>query len=218
MWGARFAIVWGGALLALAIQAKNLVLVNIGEARPTQSTVGYEEVRRNLPEIRLAAGEGAEAFDRFLRDRPGFVIRGPSGQMYLTDGHHFARALQEFGLREMYIEVKKDWSDKTPGEFWDKMREKQKVYLKKFGREITTAELPRRIVDLEDDAYRSLAWLLKQRGVYEKTDAPFQEFVYADYLRDKLTIDFSTPEALERTVDLATEWVHKGKNELPGAK
>lgn len=203
---------------ALTAHAKNLVRVHLDDTRPTQSTVGLEEVRLNLPPIRDAVAEGPAALDEFLRKRPGSVIRGPSGQLYLADGHHFARALHEAGLTEMYIEIKKDWSDKTSTEFWDKMREKQKVYLKKFGREITPEQLPPHIVELEDDAYRSLAWILKRRGVYDDVDTPYQEFLYADYLRDKMTIDFSTNDAMERTVQTATEWVHKGKNELPGAK
>lgn len=197
--------------------APKLVKITLAETRPTQSVVGMEEVHIRRQLIEKAANGGKAALTAYLRENPGSVIRGPFGQLYLIDGHHFARALEDAGIEEMYVAIEKDWSHKKPTEFWEKMIQKERVYLKKFGKDLKSqAELPEHIAQLEDDPYRSLAWLLKKRGAYENLDMPFQEFIYADYLRDKVEIDFSTPDAVEKTVREGERAIKKAKF-LPGS-
>ncbi len=49
---------------------------------------------------------------------------------------------------------------------------------------------PRRnIKDLAFDPYRSLAWIVRDRHGYLKTDAPFSEFKWANFFRNCILLD-----------------------------
>ncbi|MFX4543585.1 ParB-like protein, partial [Acinetobacter baumannii] len=43
-------------------------------------------------------------------------------------------------------------------------------------------DIPKRIRDLADDPFRSLAGAVRQAGGYAKETTPFSEFIWADYL------------------------------------
>ena len=46
--------------------------------------------------------------------------------------------------------------------------------------------LPKKIEDLEDDPYRSLAGELRRLGGFAKDVAPYSEFLWADFLRRQI--------------------------------
>jgi hypothetical protein len=47
--------------------------------------------------------------------------------------------------------------------------------------------MPRRLTELEDDPYRSLAGLVRREGGYAKDQAPFVEFLWADFFRPRVS-------------------------------
>ena len=76
--------------------------------------------------------------------------------------------------------------------------------------------MPKTILDLTDDLFRSLAGALKRAGGYVKNKAPFSEFRWADFLRSRIsreTVDFDFDRALLLALNLA--WSHEAKA-LPG--
>jgi hypothetical protein len=53
--------------------------------------------------------------------------------------------------------------------------------------------MPKTVFDLTDDPFRSLAGALKRTGGYAKDKAPFSEFRWADFLRNRIarpTVEF----------------------------
>ena len=49
--------------------------------------------------------------------------------------------------------------------------------------------LPKKIEDLQYDAYRSLAWIVRSKQGYIKNDEPFSEFKWADFFRKHVLVD-----------------------------
>ncbi len=84
------------------------------------------------------------------------------------------------------------------------------------GRRQSNDAIPKHIGRLKDDPYRSLAGELRRAGGYAKDDTPFSEFLWADYLRDKISgalIAKDFEAAVKRALDVA----HKPKAAyLPG--
>ena len=55
------------------------------------------------------------------------------------------------------------------------------------GRRRTFEDIPTSIGRLEDDPFRSLAGELRRAGGYAKDTTPFSEFIWADFLRRRIT-------------------------------
>lgn len=49
-------------------------------------------------------------------------------------------------------------------------------------------KLPKKVEDLQYDAYRSLAWIVRSKQVYIKNQAPFSEFKWTDFFRKRILI------------------------------
>lgn len=80
--------------------------------------------------------------------------------------------------------------DQKMDEFWQQMKENSFVYLKKQdGSAIDPKDLPKRIVDLQDDPFRSFAYYFRDFGGYDKVSIPFLEFMWGDFLRKKMSLD-----------------------------
>ena len=74
------------------------------------------------------------------------------------------------------------------------------------GRRRSYDDLPKRIENLEDDPFRSLAGELRQNGGFAKDTTPFSEFLWADFLRRRIKrrhVDDDFPNALIRALKLA---------------
>jgi hypothetical protein len=51
------------------------------------------------------------------------------------------------------------------------------------GNRCSYKDMPQRLADLQDDPYRSLAGLVRNAGGFAKDQAPFVEFLWADFFR-----------------------------------
>ena len=54
------------------------------------------------------------------------------------------------------------------------------------GRRRTVREIPKSVVGLKDDPFRSLAGELRRAGGFAKDTTPFSEFLWADFLRRRM--------------------------------
>lgn len=205
-----------GLVFCSSSQAAELEKAEVSKIHPTQFAVGKKEVE--IKEMILQKIIKQDKLKKYLKANPGIVIVGPGKVMYLIDGHHHASSLHMGGIEDIYVEIVKDWSDDTPAQFWEKMQDKKFVYLyDEAGKKKPYTDLPVRIEDLRDDPYRTIAWLVRKAKAFENQKVPFQEFEYAEFLRSRMSVDFSTEKAaddsLQKALDLVTS---SDASHLPG--
>jgi len=188
--------------------------IRIGDLRPTQMTIGMREVTRKRAEWR----------HRAERDGPDFLGRhmipaviGPHGHFYLVDHHHLVRALHEEGVKHVLVSIVADLGGLKRSAFWTFMDNRS--WLHPFdaeGKRRDYGDLPRKIGDLDDDPYRSLAGEVRRAGGYAKEATPFSEFLWADFLRRRIKAKLLDKD-FERAVAEALELAHcKEAQYLPG--
>lgn len=158
--------------------------VELAELRPTQMTVGLTEVARKRHEWN-ARTDG---------DRPDFlgrhmipVVIGPKGRRWMVDHHHLARALHDEGVVHVLVSVVADLGHLKPDPFMTYMDNRN--WLHPFddkGRRHGYDALPKHIGKLTDDPYRSLAGELRRAGGYAKADILYSEFLWANFLRQRI--------------------------------
>ena len=147
--------------------------------------IGMKEV--DLRIAKLKSMRGTE-FSKYLSERKIPVVLGPRKRVYCVDHHHLLRACWEAGVKEVQAEVKADLSGHSFPAFWKALHKARWIFLyDQFGRgPHDPAQLPGSIRSLADDPFRSLAWLVREKGGYRKTERPFAEFRWAQFLRKHL--------------------------------
>lgn len=179
-------------------------LVSIRSLRPTQMTVGIREVNAKRKAWKATRNKkGAE----FLGKHMIPVIVGPKERHYIIDHHHLARALLEEGQKMVSITVIKNLKHLAPDSFWFVMDNHSWLHpYDDKGQRRDHSELPKTVKDLVDDPFRSLAGELRHIGGFAKDTTPFSEFLWADYLRHRLSrkqVDADFNKALETALGLA---------------
>ena len=188
--------------------------VPIAELRPTQITVGMREVNakckqwRNHPDRKKADFLGRHLIP---------VVLGPKERSYIIDHHHLSLALLKEGVRDIATTVVADLRRLSSDAFFIYLDNRGWMHpYDADGRRRDFDDLPKRVVDLADDPFRSLAGELRRRGGFAKDTTPFSEFLWADFLRRRLSRkqvqkDFAT--ALAQAMKLAKS---EEANFLPG--
>jgi hypothetical protein len=184
------------------------------DLRPTQLTVGMQEVAAKRREWRQKHGKKAGAF---LDEHLIPVVLGPKERRYVTDHHHLARALLDEGVREVATTVILDLSRLDRDAFWVVLDNRGLVHpYDADGRRRDYDKIPKSVTDLIDDPYRSLAGALRRVGGYAKDTTPFSEFQWADFLRRrvarKAVVD-QFDKSLQKALDLAKS---RDASYLPG--
>jgi hypothetical protein len=166
--------------------ARNVALVRarLADLRPTQLSVGYIEVQ-------LKAAEWAAMKKKQRREAIAShvfpAVYGPGKQFYITDHHHLGIALIEQGCKEVWLTKLDDLSFLEPEVFWRTLEYRSWTHpYDNHGRRRDYREMPRKITDLKNDPYRSLAGLVRMAGGYAKTQTPFAEFLWADFFRPQI--------------------------------
>ena len=98
------------------------------------------------------------------------------------------------------------------------MREKNYVYLyDNQGRgPLEVEKLPKKVTELTDDPYRSLAWEVRNRGGFQKTMAAFAEFQWANFFRKRIEIGRKVKD-FEKAVKIGLKISHSVEaKKLPG--
>lgn len=188
--------------------------VAISELRPTQITVGFREV--DIKRRQWRAANRAERV-KLLRRHVVPAVIGPKGRTYIVDHHHFAKALLEEKADTVAVYVLADLSNLAKGEFWAFLDNNDWCHAYDAdGERRPLTDIPKSLSDLTDDPYRSLVGELIRAGGCAKSNAPFFEFLWADFFRRRIKRrlveeDFGT--ALVKALDLAKD--HDAKS-LPG--
>lgn len=173
----------GYATFSAQLPAGSRCLIDVHLLHPTQLAVGLHEIRLRAERVRRMKPDKQE---RYLRSKEVPVVIGPGGVPFILDHHHLARLLLDTGLRaHAYAIVRANWGALPPEEFWKRMGENHWFYpYDENGKgPLPPTALPKTVAELKDDPYRSLAWLVRERGGFAKTTAPFAEFRWADFFR-----------------------------------
>ncbi len=145
------------------------------------------------------------------------VVHGPDKRFYVIDHHHLARALHDEGVKDILVTVVADLTMVDRDAFWVVLDDRKWVYpYDAKGERQHYREIPKTVVDLKDDPFRSLAGELRRVGGFAKDTTPFSEFLWADFLRRRLSrksVENDFEKALEKALALAKD---KGAIYLPG--
>jgi hypothetical protein len=186
--------------------------------RPLQGAVGMGEVWQKAEKIKAKP----EKEENKLAADPIKVVRGPDGQLFVTDHHHGALAWLLAGYASGICSIEPDPSSADPEKFWPRLEELKKVHLEnKDGVVITPDALPKSLQQLPDDPYRTLAWMLRKedgfcRALMEQKE--FAEFIWADWMRGRAELPVeqvavAPDKMLEVALELAKSPIAAG---LPG--
>jgi hypothetical protein len=178
--------------------------VRVAELRPTQMTVGFREVAEKRREWRDRSDKHA---GEYLGKHMVPSVLGPKGRHYLIDHHHLALALLEEKEDDVLVTVVADLSALSKGSFWTYLDNRSWCHpYDSAGRRRDFDAFPKRIADLEDDPYRSLSGELRRSGGFAKDTTPFSEFLWADFLRPRISrkqIEDRFNVAVEKALKLA---------------
>jgi hypothetical protein len=162
--------------------------VPVKSLRPTQIAVGYKLVKAKRKGLRERERKPQELVD-FILENPIRVVAGPSAQLYVVDHHHLAHALLDEGFKTAPVVMMGDLANFAMPEFWREME--GRGWLHPFdgrGRKRPVRAIPRQLEEMEDDPYRSLAGFVRLEGGYLKSLAPYAEFVWADFFRERIAL------------------------------
>jgi len=178
--------------------------VQILDLRPTQFTVGLREVKEKRRRWRAhKPKKRAELLGSHMIP----VVLGPGGRHYIIDHHHLSRALLDEGEQQILVNVVADFAMVERTSFWTVMEGHRFVYpYDARGKRQDYRKLPKTVAEMTDDPYRSLAGELRRVGGFAKDTTPFSEFLWTDFLRNRLSrssiaADFT--KALEKALALA---------------
>jgi hypothetical protein len=188
--------------------------VAIKDLRPTQITVGMREVKAKRKRWRaIARNKGGE----FLGKHMIPVVMGPKERHYIIDHHHLTRALHDEGVTKVLVTVVSNLSKLEPDAFWFFMDNHNWMHpFDDRGQRREPQHLPKSVMDMVDDPFRSLAGELRRAGGFAKDTTPFSEFLWADFLRRRIkrkSVESNFDYALESALQLAKS---KEASFLPG--
>lgn len=184
---------------------KQRVEAKLEELRPTQMTVGYDEVAFKR---RIWSAQTSEEKSRFIFEHPLPAVLGPNRHYYILDGHHLGRALLDEGIDKVRLSLVDDLSHLDPEKFWQVLERRNLIYPYVYGQRRDVEDMPKTLGELADDPFRSLAAQVRRACEYGKDPTPFAEFQWADYLR--IHISFSTLRAYpERAFQYARKLLRK---------
>lgn len=174
-----FAVVGLAAPCGSALKAGALCSIQIKDVHPTQGAVGMVDVKEKRNLIR-----NQKHLKRFLKKEQNRlkIVIGPEGKYYLIDRHHLTLALDQEKIKKAYALIMDNFSGLSEEEFWKVMKEKGWARFKDENGKVME-RLPSKISKLKNDPYRSLAWVVRESGAFEKTTIPFAEFLWADHFR-----------------------------------
>jgi len=176
-----------------------LCQAKLGDLKPTQNAVGFDEV---ADKIARYSAKSKEDLKDYLLVHPVPVVIGNGGRFYVTDHHHLTNALwktaegkNQSGIdtknARVVVMVQSNRAGLKGYHFWKAMQEKRLVYLfdNYGGGPIRPKDLCQHMKDLANDPYRSLAWEVRTRYGYGKSPHAFAEFLWANFFRIRIVID-----------------------------
>ena len=173
--------------------------------RPTQMTVGMREVKEKRKRWREQKSRKKQ--DELLGRHMIPVVLGPDRHPYVVDHHHLARALHDEGVKDIFVTIIADLTMVHRDDFWSVLDNKRWVYpYDAKGERRHFRDVPKTVAEMKDDPFRSLAGELRRVGGYAKDTTPFSEFLWADFLRRRLSrkaVAANFDKAIEKALALA---------------
>lgn len=173
--------------------------------RPTQMTVGMREVKEKRKRWRDHTSKKKQA--ELLGKHMIPVVLGPDRRHYVVDHHHLARALHDEGVKDILVTVIADLTMVHRDDFWSVLDNKRWVYpYDAKGERRHFRDVPKTVAELKDDPFRSLAGELRRVGGYAKDTTPFSEFLWADFLRRRVSreaVAANFDKAIKKALTLA---------------
>ena len=178
--------------------------VPLASLRPTQMTVGLLEVERKRHDWRsLEPLRGSE----FLGAHMIPVVIGPKGVPWLIDHHHLAYALLAEGVSDVLVAIVARLDGLDKGSFLTFMDNRNWLHtFDATGARCGYDKLPRKLLKMTDDPYRSLAGATRRAGGCAKSETPYSEFLWADFLRGRVTrksVEHDFARAVDKAVGIA---------------
>jgi hypothetical protein len=161
--------------------------INVNKLKPTQICIGFEQVKEKEEQI---LSKNKKQLKKYLKTKVVPIIIGPNNNFYIIDHHHLSRAVHNLHLEEVYYKIVENWSELNENTFWNQMKEYKYVWLfdhngNNINLDIFLKLLPKHIKDLQNDAFRSLAGIIRKRHGYNKNWTPFSEFQWANFFREE---------------------------------
>jgi hypothetical protein len=188
----------------------------IDDLRPTQLTLGLEDVARRAKKMALLR---ASELNVLLKKKSIPYVVGPKKEIYIVDHHHLCRALWIIDKKKALLgEELADWSDLDNKQFWKKMDSSGYCWaIDSHGHRRPYSAIPKHIRELTDNVWRSLARAVRGRA-FTNQDTPFQEFIWGDYFRTFMS-ERLIKQDFELAQKVATSISHlKEAEDLPGFK
>ena len=158
--------------------------IAIRNLHPTQMTVGFREVAERRRRWQLASGTVEAA----ARDLTVPVVLGPCARSYVLDRHHELCALAAEGVADVQVAVVDDMRRFGWVGFWRTLDQRGWCRPQDAeGQRQNYSYIPTTIDGLTDDPFRSLARALRRADGYAKQKAPFSDFLWADFLRQRIS-------------------------------
>jgi hypothetical protein len=158
--------------------------VPLSQLRPTQITVGMREVEMRRKHWNAAKKIKDEAF---FASHMIPVVLGPKERRYVIDHHHLARGLIDEGVKDVLTTVVANLSHLPQDAFWIVLDNRGWMHpFDNKGRRRAYDDIPKSILAMVDDPFRSLAGSLRRMGGFAKDTTPFSEFLWADFLRRRI--------------------------------
>jgi len=195
-------------LVTLARGARGRVGAASGAAVRDETGRTYSGADVILPSLSISslALAVAQAVAAGARGAEAAVVVGPDNNNYVIDHHHLARALHEEGEKDVLVSVVADLTMVDKKAFWVVLDNHRWVYpYDAKGERRDYGDLPKDVTGLKDDPFRSLAGELRRAGGFAKDTTPFSEFLWADFLRRRMsrkTVDNDFEKALEQALSL----------------
>jgi hypothetical protein len=158
--------------------------ISLADLRPTQATVGRRQVNQKRASWK-ALDKKAQA--KFLRRHLIPTVIGPKHHPYAIDNHHQALALHEEGAKTVLTTVVADLSALAKPSFWRYLDNRAWCHpYDEHGERQAFTIIPKTLSGMADDPFRGLAGELREKGGYAKDLTPFEEFLWADFLRGRI--------------------------------
>jgi hypothetical protein len=177
--------------------------------RPTQMTVGMMEVKDKRKRLRehWRQHKSKKKQGEFLGRHMIPVVLGPDHRHYVVDHHHLARALHEEGVADILVTVIADLTMVDQDAFWGVLDHRRWAYpYDAKGERRHFKDIPKTVADMKDDPFRSIAGELRRMGGFAKDTTPFSEFLWADFLRHRMSrksVEENLEKAIEKALGLA---------------
>ena len=160
----------------------------INQLYPTQFSIGSQEV---LCKANLFSQMSKTELEDYLNEKKQIVLVIISqNRYYVIDGHHMIQGLW-VGVNdnvEVNLEIIENWNDYTFEEFEEAMIAQNFFHLSDAGIGPISPILLPTFEHLDDDMFRTLSWLVRKAGGYDKGDVMYTEFIWADWLRTQIEL------------------------------